>query len=669
MRRGPRIAAVVLAGIAALLAFALLLLTNLDWNRAKPWLSDKVGAATGRAFSIDGDLSMNWQRPAQEQTGWRRWVPWPHLRAKNVMLGNPDWATTGPAMARIEQIDFTINPLALLQKTIRVQSVILTEPRLALEQDRKGRNNWTFPRKDSKSAWQFDLQDLAMTRGTVRYVDPAKRADITARVDTLDDGSIGWKFGGIFNDEKLSGGGKTGALLSLQASGVRYPVEAMLKIGQSTISAKGTLTDPAHPSALDVKLDIDGASMADLFPLGGVLLPETPKFSTEGRVVGTLGRGNIRLRYENFKGRAGSSDIGGTLEYVQKYPRPLLRGEVVSNRLSFNDLGALIGAGGSSNKQKTGQVKQPPGKVLPVSPFKIDRWGKMDVEVQFIGKRILHGETLPIENLHANVRMNNGVLSLAPLNFGIAGGDLATELSIDGRSSPAKAKMKISARELKLRQLFPAVEAMRASLGQVQGDAELSATGNSVAALMGSANGEIKSLISDGTVSKFIMEAIGLNVGSVVVTELFGDRQVQLNCMATDFSVTNGLMQARTVIVDTSDATIRVDGSINLAREELDLGIHEQSNGIRIISLRSPLYVRGTFKKPDVGVNEGVVALKAGAAVALGTVASPFAALLAVTNPGLGKESPCAALLVQAEQKPVPPPPGKTSARTALPPK
>lgn len=665
MRKGLKIAGVSVIAAMTLIALALVILSNLDWNRAKPWFDARVTEATERTFAIHGDLALSWQRPALEQTGWRRWIPWPHLRATDVMLGNPEWAATGPEMARVRQIDFNVSPFLLFHKVLRVQSLILTEPRLVLEQDKKGRNNWTFPKKEGGSAWSFDLQDISMVQGTVRYVDPAKRADIVARVDTLNDGSVEWKFNGGFNDEKLTGAARSGALLSLQAKGVSYPVEAKVRIGKTTITAKGTLTDPAHPSALDVKLDILGASMADLFPLSGVLLPETPKFSTEGRVVGTLGRGNMRLRYEKFKGKVGSSDIGGTLEYIQRKPRPVLRGDVTSNFLNLKDLGAVIGAGNDKKKQKTGEVKQPPDKILPVSPFKTDRWGKMDVDVQFTGKKIIRSKNTPIDNLHTKVRMNNGVLSLAPLDFGMAGGRLSTELSIDGRANPAKAKMKISARNLKLKQLFPAVESMHASLGQVQGDAQLSATGNSFAALMASSNGEVKSLINEGTISKFILEAIGLNVGSMLVSKMFGDRQVRLDCMAADFKVSNGLMRPNIFIVDTDDATIKVDGDIDLGRERLNLTIHPESKGIRIISLRSPLYVKGTFKKPDVGVDKGAVALKAGAAVLLGTVAAPFAALLALTDPGPGQDSPCAMLLAQAKEKPVAPPPGKTATRTA----
>ena len=104
------------------------------------------------------------------------------------------------------------------------------------------------------------------------------------------------------------------------------------------LSANRTVLELTGPLARDVL-------MQGVLPtLGGVLLPRTPKFSTEGRVVGTLGRNNLRLRYEKFKGQVGGSDIAGTLEYVQQEPRPILRGEVVSNKLVWKDLGAVVGA-------------------------------------------------------------------------------------------------------------------------------------------------------------------------------------------------------------------------------------------------------------------------------------------------------------------------------------
>jgi AsmA family protein len=88
----------------ALLAIALMLMTFFNWNRAKPFLVDKLEAATRRSFAINGDLTMKWQRPPHDVTGWGSLIPWPHLLAKNVVLGNRDWATTSaPDMARVRQ--------------------------------------------------------------------------------------------------------------------------------------------------------------------------------------------------------------------------------------------------------------------------------------------------------------------------------------------------------------------------------------------------------------------------------------------------------------------------------------------------------------------------------------------------------------------------------------
>lgn len=663
MRRGLKYLAVTIMALIALLALLLAFASTFNWNRLKPWINDKVATATGRTFAINGDLSFSWERPPEQQIGWRRFVPWPHIRAQDIVLGNPEWSRTGPTMARLRQADATVNPLALFTKTISVRTLVLDEGNLVLEKSKDDKNNWTFDKQDKeKSSWKFALHSLAIKKGNVRYVDPAKKADATARIDTDQDGTVNFKLNGTFNEGAVSGGGKAGGLLTLMDHNVQYPVQALLKVGETTITADGSLTDPSHPSALDLKLKILGASMADLFPLSGIVLPETPKFSTEGRVKGSFKENDIRVRYENFKGKVGESDIGGTLEYLHQKPRPLLRGEVESDTLRLTDLRALVGTDENINR-KSEEAKIPPGKVLPVSPFKTERWGKMDVQVKFRGKHIVRDKALPVDHLETNIALDNGVLALAPLNFGLAGGRLTTELRIDGRGDPAKARMKVSARGLRLKEMFPKVESMQASIGEVNGEAQLSAAGNSIAALLASANGEVKALISQGSISKFILEAAGLNIASAVAAKMFGDHQVQLNCMAADFGVTDGVMHTRTFVIDTSDATILADGNISFRDEKLDLTVHPDSKGVRVISLRSPLYVAGTFKKPDVGVDKGVVAAKAAAAAILGVAAAPAAALLALINPGPGEDSPCAQLLQQAGKKPQAPPPGKVAER------
>ncbi len=148
-----------------------------------------------------------------------------------------------------------------------------------------------------------------------------------------------------------------------------------------------------------------------------------------------------------------------------------------------------------------------------------------------------------------------------------------------------------------------------------------------------------------------------------MLTTLFGDKQVNINCMATDFAVDRGIMYSRTFVIDTQEAIINVDGVISLADETLHLTINPKTKGLRIISLRAPLYVRGPFKKPSVSVDKGVLAMKAGGALALATLAAPAAALLPLVNTGPGEVSECGKLLAAAREKPTAPPPGKRKGR------
>jgi uncharacterized protein involved in outer membrane biogenesis len=159
-------------------------------------------------------------------------------------------------------------------------------------------------------------------------------------------------------------------------------------------------------------------------------------------------------------------------------------------------------------------------------------------------------------------------------------------------------------------------------------------------------------------VSKLLMEAAGLNVANVVYEKLFGTADVKINCAAADFVATNGVLDPRVFALDTDDAVINIDGNINMRDETMDLGVHPHTKGFRVFSLRSPLYVKGTFKDPHVGVNATALALRGGAMVGLGLI-NPFAALIPLIAPSNNKPLPCASLLASVRTQPSAPPPGQ----------
>ncbi|RKT27313.1 hypothetical protein B0G69_3127 [Paraburkholderia sp. RAU2J] len=767
-RRIGKVIAWVLATIVLLIIALTIFILTFDWNRARPYVNDKVTQAIGRPFAINGDLKVGWRHPVGE-SGWRGWVPWPRFSAANITVGNPDW-TKQPNFATLDEIDFQVKVLPLLAHDIVIPAINLVNPSVDLERLLDGRNNWTFklPASSGPSEWKLDLHDIAFAKGNIALSDQQKKVDVQMVIDTLGqpipigeamkqqeaasrsasaqaigkagasrlsaqakaqaaseaaaasaaaasgasatdiDASgataatgasgalmagasraasesaatsgasettaqqnaaagakreippyaIGWTIKGTYNKTPVAGSGKVGGVLALQDANRPFPVQADVKAGDLHVGLVGTITDPAHLAAVDLRLWLQGNSMARLYSLTGVTLPDTPPYATEGRLIGQFKSSGNVFKYENFTGRVGGSDLNGSLTYTAREPRPLLQGELVSHLLQFSDLAPVIGADSNASKAKRGDATaQPSGRALPVEEFRTDRWKAIDADVRFTGRRIVKTTDLPITDLYTHVVMTDGVLSLEPLKFGVAGGSLASDIHLDGSAVPLKGRFSTSARHLKLKQLFPNFKTMQNALGEINGDAALTATGNSPAALAATSNGELKALVTDGTVSRLLMEAAGLNVANVVYEKLFGNRDVKINCAAADFVATDGVLESRIFALDTGDAVINIDGTVNLRDETLDLGVHPHTKGFRVFSLRSPLYVKGTFKDPHVGVNAAALALRGGAAIGLGLI-NPFAALIPLLAPSNNKPLPCAQLLSQVRQAPTAPPPG-----------
>ena len=684
MTRTHKILASVVGIFVLLVAVLVVFLATFDWNRAKPTINQKVSEILHRPFAINGDLAVRWQREVDEG-GWRAWVPWPHVIAQDLTLGNPEWAKT-PQMASLKRVELRLSPLPLLTQTVAIPRIDLTEPSANLVRLADGRANWmfTFDPKDPNaepSNWTMDIGAIGFDKGHVTLNDQTLKTQLDVLIDPLgkpipfseivgereakkarakgdapQDYAFALKVKGQYHGQKLNGTGKIGGLLALQDAAKPFPLQAQVSIADTQVALAGTLTDPLNLGALDLRLKLSGSSLSNLYPLTGVTLPDSPPYATDGHLIAKLHEAEgATFTYENFNGKIGGSDIHGNLGYVASKPRPKLTGALVSNQLLMADLAPLIGADSNTKQQaRGGESKQPSAKVLPVEEFRTERWRDMDADVEFTGKRIMQSAELPFTDLYTHVVLKNGELNLEPLRFGVAGGKLNAHIRLNGRDTPLQGQAKLTARNFKLKQLFSTFEPMKTSFGELNGDATIAGTGNSVAKLLGTANGDLKMIINDGAISRSLMEIAGLNVGNYVVGKIFGDEDVKINCAAVDVGIKKGLASTRLFVFDTENAIIYVDGTVNLATEQLDLKITPESKGLRLFSLRSPLYVRGTFANPSAGVQAVPLLLRGAGMVALGVIAGPAAGLLALVAPSGGEPNQCAPLLQQMQQGKVP---------------
>src|ERR1039458_263501 len=136
--------------------------------------------------------------------------------------------------------------------------------------------------------------------------------------------------------------------------------------------------------------------------------------------------------------------------------------------------------------------------------------------------------------------VKDGTLKLAPLNFGIAGGNLVAEITMGGRKSHIVTHADITAKGLHLDQMFPASKHKAASAGTLGGRAKLNATGNSMAQMLGTTNGEVSLIMEGGTVSELLLRLSDLDIANPIKGKLGGDKQVPIRCMVANFKAVEG---------------------------------------------------------------------------------------------------------------------------------
>ncbi len=608
-----------IGGFVLLVVVALVLFIAFGLNTLRGPITRAVTNATGRELRIEGDLKPLWS-----------WAN-PRFRAEKVSFANPDWASED-YMFRADALEASIALLPLLRGQVVVPKMHLQRPEVFLERDAEGRKNWLLERKhDSSLASRVRILALTLDQGRFRYEDALRDTHVAAQL-AGDAHGVDFAAKGKYNGLPATASGRGGPVLAVRGDQAPYPLKAQARIGSTSLTAEGTITNLAELSALNLMVQLSGESMAQLYDVVGIAFPDTSRYSASGRLIGS---GSV-IRYENFAGGVGESDLAGMLRVDTGGKRPFMRGDLISQRLNLADLGPLVG---------TQQPKR--DGVLPDAAFDAARWNSVDADVTLKAGTLKRPEQLPLEDLSTRIQMRDAVLTLDPLEFGTAGGKLAGPIRLDGRASPIRADAKIRIRDLQLSKLFPTVEVSRASVGAVSGLIDLTAAGNSVAGMLGSANGKLGVYVDGGEVSKMVMEMIALDLWNLAKVALRGDEPVEIRCAIADFDVKDGLMKANALVFDTTVMNITGEGTINLRDETINLKIVPQPKARSLASLRSPLFIAGTLSQPKVSRDVRRIAEKGAGALVLG-ILNPLLAVLPLIYEGKGRDSNCGKLIAEA---------------------
>ena len=651
MRPGARRWPWIVGGVvvALLLFFAIF-----DWNWLRGPAERFASRAMARPVSI-GHLDVRLHRLT------------PNVVLSDVTLGNADWVGPQP-MARAKEVVFEVALPTLLTREIDIPHLRLKDANVAFVRDAEGRANWHF-REKGEARRNVRVLTLAVDDARVTLRDAMNHLTADLHAVAREEGRYATRidFRGKWRDGPFEGTADTGSVLSLRGSMQPFPIRLVGKAGATSIRAEGEVADITRFRRIDAQVAISGPTLASLYTVLKVALPDTPPYQSSGH----LKRDGDTYSYEEFKGTIGSTDIGGSAIYELRQPRPMLTADLRSQKLDIADLGPLIGArtgaaqtdvsspgggsaraepapagndaAGSAHARKAAARAGQDGRLLPDRPFNLEKLNAMDADVRLAATRLRIPGQIPLHDFGTRARLDRGVLTLEPLNFGFAGGDVVARIVLDASQQPLAGRVAADFKRVRLKQLFPSLDKLKESGGSLGAQVRLNGRGNTVAALLGSSNGSITAGMARGRVSEIAVWLVNLNGGELIPLLFGGDRPTPIRCAAAALDVRNGVGSLDTFVFDTEESRITGGGGVDLKNERVDITLRPVAKKAGLLSIRGPIHIQGPFGAIHFAVAPQSLARGLGA-VALGIV-NPILALLPLVETGPGEDTDCRAVL------------------------
>jgi hypothetical protein len=249
------------------------------------------------------------------------------------------------------------------------------------------------------------------------------------------------------------------------------------------------------------------------------------------------------------------------------------------------------------------------------------------------------------------------------LSFAVGQGSIVLNIKLDGRQDPVHTMADADFRRVDLHRIMQSTKLFEGA-GTIGGSAKLDTRGNSLAKMLGNGDGELKLAMSGGDMSALLIDLAGLDFGNGVLSALGIPRKADLRCMVTDFGLTQGVVDTRLFVFDTTEANVTGSGKINLRDEAIDYRLATEPKHFNIGAFHAPILIRGPLKDPNILPDPATLAARGGAAVVLGVLATPLAALIPTIQLGLGEDHNCEALLQSVNKAASAPTPAKASSKS-----
>ncbi len=600
-----------------------------DLNKYKSYVENIVYEQTGRKLLLAGDAGLKISLM-------------PTVVLNDVTFDNAPWAAE-PKMVKAKSVEVAVSVMPLLHKEVVIDTVNLIEPEVYLAINAAGEANWEFSKPQTaaektlvEETIKTEVKPTAMP--TVEATDSAlpvadaapllagflaKRVNVeNARLVYQDmatntvtdlqinsltlqsenmDADLDIVFDLVFNGEEISGTATAGSVNAILQKAKEYPLQADVTAFGAKAKADVVLTN------MMTNLGFSGSAKLQN-PSGNFGAPEV---SLNVGFSGTPKNIALEINSLNVAGNV----ISGTADVDLNGAKPNINAVLQSNVLNVQTL--------TATPVKTASLALIPAaaaaEYVPDTALDLAVLDSVNAKAQINVKSLIVNQELTLENVAANVVLQNGKLSVSPLSLNAGGGVVNGAFSIEKNNNVFA--LNLTGKDVVLQNLWKGLTATDAgTFGIISGgdtiiSIKLNGQGATLRQMVESLDGQVIAIIGESKIQTGALKYLTGNFATQLLKALKIDKQkknLELSCAVVRADIGNGkAVFPKGIVFNSKQLAVVSDGTVNLKNDKIDFTLNPfngklaDTNVVQAIS--SMIKIAGTVEQPKIAIDDSAV--------------------------------------------------------------
>jgi len=607
----------IVVGLLVLVIALLLIVPQfIDIQKYKPEIEKQAEQATGRPFSIGGNLRLSL-------------FPWAVIGLSEVHLGNPP-GYKEKDLLYVKSFDVEVKLLPLISKDVQVKRFVVDGLTVNLEKNKQGRGNWeglgktpdkappappkdTTRKPEEKTEGVFPLKALEVGEFAVKnasfiYLDQGtgEKREISGLTMTLQDVSldrpIRLMLTALLDNQPFSVEGLLGPV-GRDLGVAKIPLDVTLKaFKEVNVSLKGNVV--AATQQFDLVIQAPPFSPRKVFSAMGKTFPVTtsdPEALTRVGLKAMLKGSPDKVSLSQGALELDESKLDFSLN-AKEFSKPDVAFDINLDKINVDRYLPPASPKGVAKEEK--------GKGAPAAPKKTDYGPLRKMVVNGTVKvGMFTAMGAKVQDVNLKVTGKNGLFHIDPLTAKVYQGGVTVKSALDVRQDVPKTNVDFQTKGVQAGPLLRDVLKKDFLEGTANADASIQMEGTDPDVIKKTLDGKGQFVFTDGAIKGIDLPGMARNVKAAFGLAKEGQQKPKTDFseLNAPFTITKGLVNTTGTTMTSPLLRVQATGKANLVDESLDFRVEPkvvgslkgQGDTKEREGLTFPILVTGTFSSPS----------------------------------------------------------------------